>query len=130
VKPSGPLKRKTPLRNKIPQPKSLSHEWPEASREIKRTYKKTSTPIRALREAVLRRDGGCVARSIVPDIRCVGSLQVHHLWRRSQGGPNEDWNLKSVCAAHHEWIHRNVRQAKLLDLIRMPGQTEAVDKHG
>lgn len=108
--------------------KPLSNEWPEATREFRGSFpkegakpKKDTRLNAALRERVLRRDGNrCVAKALIPEISCLGTLQVHHVWRRSQGGPDEEDNLKSVCASHHEWIHRNVQKAKALDLIRKP----------
>ncbi|UCE03100.1 MAG: HNH endonuclease, partial [Candidatus Latescibacterota bacterium] len=32
--------------------------------------------------------------------------QVNHIQERSHGGPDTDWNLHAVCAAHHlHYIH-------------------------
>lgn len=116
---------------KINQANALSHEWPEATRargidarptaRPKASRKSSAPPV--VRAAVLSRDRGCMAAGLVPAIECRGGLQAHHLWRRSQGGPNEMWNLKAVCVAHHEWIHRNVAAAKAVDLIRRRGDT-------
>jgi hypothetical protein len=58
----------------------------------------------AVTAAVFARDGGCVAREVV-EVRCWGPLAPHHTWRKGQGGPDEAWNLVTLCAAHHTWVH-------------------------
>jgi hypothetical protein len=45
-------------------------------------------------------------RCQVPGCRCRGPLHAHHIWFRSKGGPDFDWNLTSVCEEHHRAIHR------------------------
>lgn len=51
---------------------------------------------------VLNRDGwrcryqGCGVRA---------NLHVHHLWFRSQQGPDEDWNLITLCNVCHVALH-------------------------
>ena len=45
-------------------------------------------------------------RCQVPGCRCRGPLHRHHIWFRSKGGPDFDWNLTSVCEDHHRAIHR------------------------
>lgn len=76
-----------------------------------------------VRLAVLERDRGCQGVLVVPGVECRGELQCHHLWRRGQGGPDEVWNLKAVCGAHHHWIHHNVALARECGLLRRRGQT-------
>jgi 5-methylcytosine-specific restriction endonuclease McrA len=137
LKRSGPLQRKTALKStgKIKQGKSFSHEWPEATRPplarsslprtpMKRRPKVARPGYNALRREVIQRDGGCVAEHLLPGVECRGGEEVHHLWRRSQGGPDEAWNLKTLCAAHHTWVHANIKEARKLDLLRSRGQTE------
>lgn len=129
---SVPLQRRTPLKStgKIKQGKPLSRQWPEATRaplarsNLKRRPKFVSLEYKELRLKVKLRDGGCVATHLIPDIDCCGRQEVHHLWRRSQGGPDADWNLKTLCAAHHTWVHANIKEALKLDLLRKRGQTE------
>jgi hypothetical protein len=45
-------------------------------------------------------------RCQVPGCRNRGPLHAHHVWFRSTGGPDFDWNLTSVCEEHHRAIHR------------------------
>jgi hypothetical protein len=45
-------------------------------------------------------------RCQVPGCRNRGPLHAHHVWFRSRGGPDFDWNLTSVCDEHHRAIHR------------------------
>lgn len=108
--------------------KPLDSTSPPAERKApakKRPNKKPgpSTPV-DVRQAVRDRDQRCQAAGRVPGVYCLGREQVHHLWRRSQGGPDEEWNLKLLCLAHHSWVHANVAAAKRLDLIRVPGDTD------
>ncbi len=35
------------------------------------------------------------------------ALHAHHIWFRSQGGPDEFWNLITLCLGCHEAIHRH-----------------------
>lgn len=123
-----------PLPRKIPQPKSLSHEWPEASnaggtapmsrKKAKRGGRGSIPP--AVRRAVRERDRGCVAARFpgLAHISCVGGTQCHHLWRKSQGGPNTVDNLKLLCAAHHLWVHEHPSAARRLDLLRIGGDLD------
>jgi 5-methylcytosine-specific restriction endonuclease McrA len=37
------------------------------------------------------------------------NLSVHHIIFRSQGGPDEDWNLVTLCTSCHDGIHKDVR---------------------
>jgi hypothetical protein len=76
-----------------------------------------------VRAEVMERDGGCVARGVA-GLRCGMGLHCHHLWLEGQGGPGEPWNLKILCGVHHEWVHRNVAEARDLDLLRRSGQRE------
>jgi 5-methylcytosine-specific restriction endonuclease McrA len=55
-----------------------------------------------LRQRVLRRDGW----------RCqscgtMSNLEVHHQEFRSQGGPDSELNLVTLCKQCHEEIHRH-----------------------
>lgn len=124
MKRSGPLQRKTPMKRSgpiqvtAPKPRSTLPRQP-----MKRRPKFESLEYRELRIKIKLRDGGCVAPGLVPDVQCWGRQEVHHLWRRSQKGPDAEWNLKTLCAAHHEWVHSHVKEARRLDLLRRPGQT-------
>jgi hypothetical protein len=61
--------------------------------------------IRILRrtDPVIRRDGGLCR---IPG--CSRPAEhVHHIWFRSQGGPDEDWNCIALCAFHHlQGVHQ------------------------
>lgn len=96
----SPLQRKTPLRAKS-RPKS----------------KPRPVPADVYAE-VVRRDMGCVAQRLVPEVRCVGRLDPHHVLMRSQGGPDTVDNLKTLCRAHHDWVHANPARSYELDLLR------------
>ena len=54
----------------------------------------------SIREEVDARDGG-ICRACGR-----GPIQRHHIRFRSHGGPNEAWNLISLCVDHHGgWAH-------------------------
>jgi hypothetical protein len=56
----------------------------------------------AMRRAVLRRDH---RRCVVPGCRNVLFLDLHHIDLRSEGGPNQQDNLITLCGAHHRAAH-------------------------
>jgi hypothetical protein len=96
----SPLKRKTPLRSKSKlksKPRSISE---------------------SLRREVTLRDAGCVAQLLVREVVCSGHLDAHHVLMRSQGGQDTAENLKMLCRAHHEWVHRHPARSYELDLLR------------
>lgn len=41
----------------------------------------------------------------------------HHVARRSQGGANTVENLRYLCWDGHDWVHRNVADARQLGLL-------------
>lgn len=110
-----PLKRKTPLRGASALRRS----------PMKQTRsKKLAVPKEVYSEVVLR-DGGCVARRLVPDIACYGRLDPHHVLRRSQGGLDTADNLVTLCRAHHDWVHANPARARQLHLLKSPTTKES-----
>jgi 5-methylcytosine-specific restriction endonuclease McrA len=56
---------------------------------------------------VLMRDGykcrSCGLRS---------NLHVHHIIFRSQQGPDEMWNLLTLCSACHDGVHKDVKDGQ------------------
>lgn len=69
-------------------------------------------------QQVLDRDGGCVARSLIPDVRCVGRIDPHHALMKSQGGQDTLDDLIAVCRSHHDYIHANPAISYELGLLR------------
>jgi hypothetical protein len=67
---------------------------------------------------VVRRDMGCVAQRLVPQVLCSGRLDPHHVLMRSQGGKDIAENLKTLCRAHHDWVHGHPAESYALDLLR------------
>lgn len=74
-------------------------------------------------QQVLARDGGCVARTLVPQVRCAGRIDPHHALMRSQGGKDTLDDLIAVCRAHHDHIHANPAQSYALGLLRHPDRS-------
>ncbi|GAO05000.1 HNH endonuclease signature motif containing protein [Anaeromyxobacter sp. PSR-1] len=61
------------------------------------TWKPLLRGRRTLARRVLERDGG---RCLVPG--CTRAADhAHHVWQRARGGPDEPWNLASLCLPHH-----------------------------
>jgi hypothetical protein len=103
-----PIKRKTELKRSG----SLNKGKP-----MKKTVKAVPKDIY---QQVLARDGGCVARTLVEQIRCAGRIDPHHALMKSQGGKDTLDDLISVCRAHHDWIHANPAMSYELGLLRHP----------
>ena len=49
---------------------------------------------------------------------CEGPEQVHHLVKRSHGGPHDLDNLMLLCAFHHRWVETHSVEAHALGLHR------------
>ena len=52
-------------------------------------------------EALLRDGHRCMG----PGCTHVVSLEEHHLWFKSRGGPDDPWNLTGLCAGCHRLVH-------------------------
>jgi hypothetical protein len=63
----------------------------------------TFTP--ELKAKVRERDGNCCKWCGAAGV----PLEVHHCLLRSGGGPDESWNLITLCRQHHEEVHKNTR---------------------
>jgi hypothetical protein len=103
-----PIKRKTELKRSG----SINKGKP-----LKKTVKAVPKDIY---QQVLARDGGCVARSLVEQVRCAGRIDPHHALMKSQGGKDTLEDLIAVCRAHHDWIHANPAKSYELGLLRHP----------
>jgi hypothetical protein len=57
----------------------------------------------------LLRDGH---RCTTPGCTAIVSLEEHHLWFRSHGGPDELWNLSALCRGCHTLNHLGLISAK------------------
>jgi hypothetical protein len=109
VKRSPMPSRRVPLRSRTPLPRMSKRRRGELR-------------VRAVvREEVLGRDGGCVARDRLPQVDCGGPLDVHELVRRSQW--RAGWlvpdNAIVLCRAHHMWCHDHPLEARNLGLLRL-----------
>jgi hypothetical protein len=102
----SPLQRKTPLKQSAP----LKRGKPMKA--------KAKAVPKDVYQQVLARDGGCVARLLVPEVRCAGRIDPHHALMRSQGGKDTLEDLIAVCRAHHDYIHANPARSYELGLLR------------
>lgn len=55
---------------------------------------------KTMRKSIYKRDGYACALCGRAD-----GLQIHHVVHRSQGGPNEPWNLVTLCPMCHQLAH-------------------------
>jgi len=69
------------------------------------------------KEFVRARSGGWCEAGVSDDCTRHGT-ELHHIVRRSQGGTNDDENLRLLCHQCHSWTHRNVAAAYQLGLLR------------
>src|SRR5450631_1261207 len=68
-----------------------------------------------IHDALIERDGGCRAglswhlRRHWPEVRCGGSLIVHHIISRARAPELalEPSNLVTLCDSHHRAVHAN-----------------------
>ena len=71
------------------------------------TLRLSDNEYRTLCKAILQRDGwkcrSCGMRN---------SLHVHHIVFRSQQGPDEAWNLITLCNACHDGVHKDVKDGQ------------------
>src|ERR1039458_1702127 len=62
---------------------------------------------RALCKSILQRDcwkcRSCGSRN---------ALHIHHIVFRSQGGPDEAWNLITLCSSCHHGVHQDVEDGQ------------------
>lgn len=130
VKRSGPLKRTGSLKRGAPLERTgtLARRAPIARRSSdlaqapkRRPKRRTRTASTVDRAAVIARDGGCVGARAIPETRCAGALHLHHVIRRSQGGPDTPENLVTLCAVCHDWVHGHPAQARLRGLLARSG---------
>lgn len=50
---------------------------------------------------------------------CRKDLEVHHIIPRSKGGPDEAWNLITLCADHHNQItNGKVSDIEILQVLK------------
>lgn len=61
---------------------------------------------------------------------CEGRLESHHIIYLSQSGPDEAWNLVTLCTKAHRLAHSNSRywQPRLLGLVNGDDWYETIDK--
>lgn len=106
MKRGGPLARRTELR----RTGRLAPESPK-----RRAERPTRTEVRA---QALARDGGCVARELVPEVRCWGPLDADERIPRSlyPGGHLDLDNVQILCRAHHDWKGLHFPEARELGL--------------
>jgi 5-methylcytosine-specific restriction endonuclease McrA len=75
----------------------------------------------AMRIVVLERDDHtCQLR--MDGHHCTGTLHVHHIRLRAQGGSNHPDNLVTLCGgpgSAHDWVHANPAEAALFGLIKL-----------
>lgn len=70
-------------------------------------------------QRVLQKDKKCKAWGC----GVIEGLEVHHIIPRSQGGPDEEWNLITLCHKHHNLITtRKKSDIDLLSQIRKRNQ--------
>ncbi len=55
------------------------------------------------KKAEIRIRSGDRCEVVLDGVRCLRiGVDCHHIIKRSQGGPDETWNLISICRRHHE----------------------------
>ena len=70
----------------------------------------------AVSDAVVRRDGGCILRSLASH-RCGGPLTVHHLRKQSAGGRWTLDNCVCLCASANTMVEDDPPWGRWLGLV-------------
>jgi 5-methylcytosine-specific restriction endonuclease McrA len=99
--------RKTPLKRSAPLKQSSAPSAGETSLRRSPIKRRANGVDPTVRDAVFARDRGCVGFRLVPEARCWGPLDPHHVLRRSQGGLDTLDNLVTLCRACHSWVHEH-----------------------
>lgn len=63
-----------------------------------------------IRDAVFRRDGGCL---LAGHGRCFGGLTAHHVVKAGQGGAYSLANLRTLCAHHNDQLEADADLARV-----------------
>lgn len=93
--------KRTPLRGKTPLKRTAFKRDPHQVPRNKPRRRGLPTDVR---DAVWARSGGRCEARVSTQCQKYAS-PIHHRWMRSQGGPDEEWNLLHVCSQCHHWIH-------------------------
>lgn len=109
---TGELVRRASIARRSSEPTQAPKPAP------KRRTRKGATVDRA---AIIARDGGCLGARVIPETRCAGAIHLHHVLRRSQGGPDTPENLVALCAVCHGWVHEHPALARERGLLARSG---------
>ncbi len=93
-----------------PNPGAAAPDW--AYLEIILThfileYQTPSNKRSTLQYKILTRDDFLCG---IPTCTSRSNFHAHHIWWRSGGGPDDPWNLITLCAAHHQMVHEGIVQ--------------------
>lgn len=88
-----------------------------AKRETKRAVAKTGSLPRAIRHAVLVRDGFQCTFVSSKGVRCRAThyLEIDHIVPRAQGGTDDLENLRCACSAHNKHFAKEVFGKEFID---------------
>lgn len=68
-----------------------------------------------VRQTCIERDGGCVARDLVPAVPCFGRLDPHEP-QLGADKYNPD-RVLTLCRNHHRFVHDNPHEGRELGLL-------------
>lgn len=98
----------------------MSDVFPRFKNPKKRPTRKTSAGWRKVSKEVESRSRGLCegnVEGVCPAGKHRGD-HCHHIILRSQGGPDEAWNLMHLCHVAHRWAHDHPTDAAELGIIR------------
>ncbi len=105
-RPSDPIPKGAPRKPKRPRPLPARSPKREAVRAEEE----------AIRDAVFRRDGGCVLRQQASH-RCIGPDTPHHLAKASAGGPYTAENLVTLCSGSNTAVEDDPEWGRWVGLV-------------
>lgn len=110
----------TPLPKRGPRPKGRKRLKPISDKRRAELAERER-----VRAEVLARDRGCVARRLVPEVKCASPdrgrarLEVHEIVKRSRWPAG--WlvvdNCVALCQAHHDWTEAEPAKATAVGLL-------------
>lgn len=53
----------------------------------------------------------CLGENLIPTVKCYGVISIHHAKGRKGSLLTDKRYFKPLCRAHHDWVHRNRKEA-------------------
>lgn len=58
----------------------------------------------------------CLGEKLIPQVKCYGVMTIHHAKGKEGSLLTDKRYFKFLCRRHHDWVHRNHKEAVKLGL--------------